>query len=596
MWITLPAFCVIIKRMYFFSFIPLLILFILFAMVISLRSRVGRLERRLSSESFSSEKVSGPENISYSPPLDAEEKTSLKIEATPSSKAGPTAGELFAAWLKDDWLLKLGGFLLLIGFGWLATYAFLHNWIGPIGRITLGIVAGAAFIALGFWRIKKFLHQGGIFLALGSTIVLLTVFAAREIYGFFSPVSALGIMFLSTAFVALASVKYESRALALASVVLAGIAPLLTNPPNDFVALFAYLFVVTLGTLWVVALTGYRELTLASLITTALYSAPYFIGFMSKDEATLLLFAYAFSAIFFITNTLGILKQKEKQISADLITAGGTGIFLLLWVLTAAKDEWQSLILAAWTLIFILGAFTTFKMSGRREPLFVYGCVGVGLLAAATAAELEGQALVIAYTIEAGLLSFAAFALTRDTRAAEVASMTLIVPIIMSLPSIAAREWSSAIFHGHFFVLFILALTLVALGVFFSVMKLKHANGERSETPLWLIIAGSIYCYIIIWLSLHAALKSDDTAVMFSLLIYTIFGLVTYFRGRTADSKGLRYYGGTLLLFVVGRLLLVDVWQMDITGKIITFFAVGALLLSTAFIGRKKNNLGASQL
>jgi hypothetical protein len=35
---------------------------------------------------------------------------------------------------------------------------------------------------------------------------------------------------------------------------------------------------------------------------------------------------------------------------------------------------------------------------------------------------------------------------------------------------------------------------------------------------------------------------------------------------------------------VVLRLLLIDVWQMDLVGRIITFFVVGTLLLSTAFI------------
>lgn len=39
--------------------------------------------------------------------------------------------------------------LLLIGFGWLTTYAFLNNWIGPMGRIALGIIAGSLFILLG---------------------------------------------------------------------------------------------------------------------------------------------------------------------------------------------------------------------------------------------------------------------------------------------------------------------------------------------------------------------------------------------------------------------------------------------------------------
>lgn len=65
----------------------------------------------------------------------------------PTEPTGPTASERFVAWLKEDWLMKLGAMLLLIGFGWLTTYAFLSNWIGPMGRIALGIVAPVLFLS-----------------------------------------------------------------------------------------------------------------------------------------------------------------------------------------------------------------------------------------------------------------------------------------------------------------------------------------------------------------------------------------------------------------------------------------------------------------
>src|SRR3989338_7209454 len=121
--------------------------------------------------------------------------------------------------------------------------------------------------------IKEYLNQGGVFLVLGSTTILLTIFAAREIYGFFTPFSALSVMFLSTAFVAFVSVMYKSRSLAIASLVLAGIAPLLTDAPStNYVQLFSYLFVVILGAIWIVALTGRRELTTVALLLIAVYS------------------------------------------------------------------------------------------------------------------------------------------------------------------------------------------------------------------------------------------------------------------------------------------------------------------------------------
>jgi hypothetical protein len=70
---------------------------------------------------------------------------------------------------------------------------------------------------------------------------------------------------------------------------------------------------------------------------------------------------------------------------------------------------------------------------------------------------------------------------------------------------------------------------------------------------------------------------------MISLVIYTIIGLIVYSSGQTT-----KLYGGILLGFVVIHLLLIDVWYLELTGRIITFFVVGTLLMLTAFIGRNK--------
>jgi len=518
--------------------------------------------------------------------------TIQKSATIPSAEpTGPTTSERFVAWLKEDWLMKLGAMLLLIGFGWLTTYAFLNNWIGPMGRIALGIVAGALFILLGWWRIRKYVHQGGVFLVLGSTTILLTIFAAREIYDFFTPLSALIVMFLSTAFVALASVRYNNRALALASLILASIAPLLTNAPTtDYVGLFSYLFVVTLGAIWIVALTGRRELTTAALVMITLYSLPHLASFTSADKGTLLLFAYAFAAVFFLTNTAGILKLKDKEIIPDLVTAAGNGLFLLSWIMIAAQDEWKSLIISAWMIVFAVGAFLIFRITQRREPFYIYAGVGIAMLVAATSAELKGATLTIAYAIESGIISLIAYAILRDIKIAERISLLLIGPVILSVSSITSRAWLTSVIHKDFFVLLILALTLLGLGAFFLRRVKEVEDKEPKQLNVTLLVVGSAYAYILLWLSLHAGLHNDNTAVMVSLVVYTIIGLICYFYGLANGGNGLRLYGGALVGFVVGRLILVDVWRMEIAGRIVTFFLIGALLVSTAFLGRKRQN------
>lgn len=572
---------------------------IILFIVLRLRGRVRRLERLVAGNVA---KQAGVENY-QSAVVSAEDVA--KISSVVSGDQAVASGsvpvghdsnvaERFANWLKEDWLLKLGAFLLLIGFGWLTSYAFLNNWIGPMGRIVVGIIAGALFIMLGYWRIKNYLTQGGVFLVLGSTTILLTVFAARTVYGFFTPLSALVVMFLSTVFVALASVKYNSHALSLLSLILAGVAPLLTKSPDtDHVGLFAYLLVVILGAIWVVVLTGQRSLTLASLIIVFAYSVPHLLmpgSFPLADNQILLLFAYAFATIFFLTNMVGFIKLSDKKVTSDLITAAGNGLFLLSWIMAVVAEQWRSLIIVAWLLVFTIGAFFVFRLTQRREGFYVNAGVGIVMLAAATSAELAGATLTIAYTIECGIITLITYLLLRKAEVVKRISLLFIGPVILSFPSIVSFYWQRGemIFNAHFFVLLVLGLTLLGLGTFFWGRFRQSGDQALGRLGSTLLIIGSVYAYVLLWLSLKAGLANDYTAVIISLVVYTMIGLIAYIYGLSIGRRGLTIYGGTLVGFVVGRLLLVDVWKMALSYRIITFFLIGALLISTAFLGKKK--------
>lgn len=580
------------------GFLFYILVIILLIAVLGLRGRVDRLERMVRRLKETNEEVGQqPLAAIASVPFEARRSTPelgvMPHEQVAAHEMGAVNHdqewvERFVLWMKEDWLLKLGGLLLLIGFGWLVSYAFLNNWIGPMGRIVLGFVAGAVFLVLGFWRIQRFAHQGSVFLVLGSTIVLVTTFAARELYDFFTPLTALLVMGMSVAFVALASVRFKIASLSFASLVLAGVAPLLTSSARpDFVGLFWYLLVVVLATLWIVLITGQRSLVLASLVMIALYQFPHLVGVTSANLSVLLLFAYAFAGIFFVVSALGVIVAGMRRSVADVLTAVGNGLLLLWWIMRAVPSEWQSLIIVSWVIVFLAGAFLVFRSTGERQPFYLYAGVSVAMLAAATAVELHGSVLTLAYTIECGIIPLAMYWFTKDIRVAERSSMLIVGPALMSFASMASPLWRQGVFHKDFFVILILGAILIGLGLVFRLLIPDMKEKESRDFSAALIIVGSVFFYILIWLSLGAALRSHDQAVMISLIIYTLIGLVTYFIGNGNDQRTVKLYGGVLLGFVVLRLLLVDVWGMALAGRIVTFFIVGALLMSTAFFGRK---------
>lgn len=500
----------------------------------------------------------------------------------------PSWDEALNVWIKEDWLLKLGAFIVLLGFGWFVSYAFAHNWIGPLGRVTLGMILGVGILGFGWMRMHLYARQGSVFLGLGTMVVILSAYSAAHVYTLIPGRAALGIMFLASAFLALASVRFKVLSLSVVGILIASIAPttLLINATPTNVELFAYLFAVTLGTVWIVSLTGWRNLTAVSLTMFLLYSLPR-LGVTDHETGALLLFAYAFAFLFFITNTVGILKNRDGDIQPDTLTAAANGLILLMWVMAHASQEWKSLIIIGWMMLFVVAAFAIFTITKRKEPFFVYAGVGVAMLAAATAVELEGAALTIAYIIESAIIPFIAYLVMGNRKIAE--SLTLLVagPALLSLSSMAAN-WSSSIPGEHFFVLLLMSVALFLLGIFFMMIPRENGN-EEGVVMQTLFVAGSIYAYILLWLSLHATIVDKDTATMICLVIYTLIGLSVYVYGKLREQKGLLYYGGILLGFTIAHLLLIDVWDMELSGRIITFFIVGALLMMTAFIGKKKS-------
>lgn len=503
-----------------------------------------------------------------------------------SHEEGSDSVSRFIAWVQKDFMMKVGAFLLLCALGWFVSYAFMNNWIGEVGRITLGLLLGTAFLGVAVWRIQTHAHQGAIFAVLGSSTVLLTTFAAREIYDFFTPLSALLLMFASIVFVAFLSVRYERKSLAVAGLMLSALAPEFTSAPaSDVLMLFSYLTVVVLGTLWIVRYRGWSVLTLISLGIVFVYGAPYMTNSLfGGDRDIALSFGFFFTAVFFGANLLGLIRMKEGNKNLiDIVTAVAVGVYLISWVGSSVDQEWQSLMYTLWMLIFTLGGFVAYRFVSDRNPFYVYGAISLLLLAIATEAELKGTALTIAYVFEIMVLSLLTLRLLKNVRLASILALLFGVPVLLSSENIFSSAWLRGAIHEDFFVLTILMGVLAYVG--YEIVRASEKMSESHAVGKLLMVVSALYGLLLIWLVLHVpTVLPDEAGTMLTLIIYTVIGLSVHIRGTRSGRSELRLGGALLLGFVVLRLLTVDVWQMELTGKIITFAAIGALLIGTAFV------------
>lgn len=581
----------------------LLSLVVAIGVIIYFLSKVDQLEKRISRIEQTQGVVSSEQYVSaeqpsaFSPrPIPMAHENPTAVAHGPQSPGQPAENQ-FVDWIKEDFFVKLGALLLLLAFGWLTSYAFIHNWIGPFGRIALGLMLGVVFMAVGVWRIKTHKHQGGIFTVLGATTVLVTTFAAREVYDMFTPLSALMLMFTSVVFVAFVSVRYDSQKLAMAGLVLGSIAPWFTAAPDpDIAGVFLYILLVAVGTLWVVSVTGWSALTLASMLLTFWYSLPFLLeGVGSADKDTAVIFSFIFVSLYFVANLISLVRRRTNEhMNVHTLTALGSAVFLFVWINAAVAPEWQSLLYIAWAMVFAVGTYIVFAFTANRAAFYLYGGTSIALIGVATAAELQGSVLTIAYLLEIGVLLVAATVLRAPDRFLTRLSFLFIIPGVLSLESVASSAWRSGIVHSDFAVVTITTLVFLVAGVFLYTRPSADESELVEKTATGLILVGAVYVVAWVWLVLHA-LMSDMLATMFSLFVYTVCGIGLYIYGRTQDYSMMRYCGVGLIMLVVGRLLLIEIWNMALTGKIITFFVVGMLLISTAFIRKSDNELSVKE-
>ncbi len=563
----------------------IIILVVLALYVFSLSGRVSFLEEKLLDKNH---------NLAPTPNLEIKTTTNPlpPVQNYASQTVAESAPNGFWIWLKEDWLMKLGAFLFIIGFGWFVSYAFANNWIGPVGRISLGVVSGILIMTFGFIWMMKYASQGAVFMALGAGMSIMSIFAGRSLYGFFTPVEAVAFDFILVSFIAFASYKFNIKSLGLLSQVLAFLTPLLVAGETDVIFLFTYLLLVSLATLLLASATGWRNLITSSLFFVGLYSLPYLSGF-SGDLPTrelVLNFIYVFSLLYLFSGMLAVVKNGVENAQAEISLAVFNGLLLFAWISGVAKDEWTSLIFAVWAVVFAVGSFTALWIRKEIAPFYAYGSVAAAFIAAATAAELHGAVLTIAFIFEIFFMVLLVLRLTNNLKAATNTALLFVVPMFLSLESILAFSRSKEIFTQDFFVLIWLAIALLYTGRY-----LIKDNSTVSDTNLDASdvygLFGVLYFGYLVWQIIHIMfITTPDFATMVALVIYTIIGLAAYLNGLHIHDLMRKTYGIALIGFVVVRLLLVDIWGMELFGKVITFIAIGVLLMSTALVTRKNKN------
>ena len=498
----------------------------------------------------------------------------------------PSAIEIFFSWLFKDWLIKVGALLLVLALAWLVRYSFLEGWVGPVGRISFGYLFSVGIFFLGNQQLHIRRTPGILFLVIGYTGVLITTFAAREMYDFFTPAIALAIMTLATFTTVL--VSHLNKLLQLAAFGLLGgaIAPLLaaSSVPN-YMFFACYAIVFTVCYLILTSKNNWYRLRAATCLVWA-----FMIG--STLHATSVQLSISLLLLFFAGMIFAVVyssKNEKKSSLADLVTVNLLGIFTMLSVADLVKEHLIGLSLLAMSAGVILAADRLNKYFKPSTETF-YGLVvsSITIFFAATLYQFDGIILNLVISFEILALIFVAKNLLKKDSWAEYLTILYVFPGLWVVDSFSGLYNSETIFNAYFVDIFgFILLIFAALALLKPTIKSKPFT-DAVVPSLFAALIG--YFYALIWVSNAVIFDLSSVSNAVSLVIYTVIGIVAYFSAIHFNSHYLKHAGIITLALVIIRLLFVEVWDMSLAARVITFLLIGLMMVGTSFYEKKYLN------
>jgi uncharacterized membrane protein len=516
----------------------------------------------------------------------------------------------------SQWFNRIGILAVLVGMAWFLKLAIDNHWIGPTGRVLIGIVAGAGLVT---WS-ERFRRRGYpafsySLKAVGSGILYLSLWAAFSLFHLIPSSVAFAAMLAVTAFNGFIAWSQDSELLALYAIVGGYSTPLLlATGENHQVALFSYLLLLNLATLALIALRPWSRLLLGSFAGSVFFFVSWSFRFYSNAEfATTVFFLSIFFLLFAFAPHLVRLHQKPET---DKLATRDTLALFILPIVNAGLGYLGFYLLvesngggAAQPWIAV--AFAAFYLLLMRLPLFAAErpipaalksldlVIAVVFLTIAIPLKTHGRWLTIGWLVEGAALLW----LTRKVpqRLLRILALIALALGLTALLTVNPPASTAPIFNQRF------ATYIAGIAVFaFTAILSMHSREEEDEgfalswkmtAALSVLIANTLILIAVsleihnFWWILHYRYTFDYSVYrdyrMYAQFTYSaffmIFGAILLAIGFVKRSAFFRWQALVLLAISIGKVFLVDVRDLSQVYRILSFLALGALLLGVSF-------------
>jgi uncharacterized membrane protein len=514
----------------------------------------------------------------------------------------------------SQWFNRIGILAVLIGMALFVKLAIDNHWIGPTGRVLIGLASGAALVAWSErFRMRGYAAFSYSLKATGTGILYIALWAAFSLYHLVPASVAFVAMIAVTAFNGFLAWVQDAELLALYAVVGALATPVLVSTgENHEITLFSYLLMLDVAVLVLVALRPWSRLLFGAFMGTVFFVAEWWFEFYSQTQAGrtafflacfFLLFAFGPRLVRLNLTEQGAFSQWELLAIAILPIANAACAFIAFYALLEPSTAewaapWLAVVFAAFYLLLV-------RLRGRgalREspPLLssLHLSAAVVFLTIALPLKSQGRWLTIGWLVEGAALLWASQ--RAASRLLRVLGLICLSLGLLALIAVNPDASTLPLFNQRF------GTYCAAIGVFLFIAWLARRvpSGESDASAIsWPVIAVTSALLIngLILLAVGWEIHSfwwyrsweGDGALfqdyrMYANFTYSaffmLFGAVLLSLGFARRSALLRWQGLALLGFTIGKVFLFDVSALSRAYRILSFLALGALLLAVSFV------------
>jgi uncharacterized membrane protein len=506
------------------------------------------------------------------------------------------------------WLNRIGIIAILIGVAYFLKYAFDSGWIGPGGRVAIGLIAGIAVVV---WS-ESFRRKGSAAFsyslkAIGVGILYLSLWAASQYFHLVPPSVAFVAMIVVTASTITLALTQDAEILAVYAMIGGFSTPaLVSTGQNHEIVLFSYVALLDLAILAMVSFKPWRRIVWGSMLGTAVmyvgWAAEYYD---SSERAVTVLFASVFFAIFALVPLLTPLTRSRwhRGYSVTLLLlplVNGGAFFCALYAMYSdevVRLTWYALALAA----VYLFLSSQFKRRVGSEPDVVktvnllHVAVAIVFITIAIPLKLDAHWITIGWLVESAVLLFVAVkSAAHFLRIFAGCALALGICRLLFIDDFYTQ---TLVFNARF------ATSLVAIAILAGIVAAGERYASEKEMPFVKMAGIALNLLALIALTreandyfsrhiaelyqqhnMYEATRQLEIARDFSFsAIWIIYGAAMMVIGFWKRSAFIRWQAMVLLAVTIGKVFLYDSRKLQQGYRILSFIALGAMLMAISY-------------